>query len=74
MHRLYSRFWINVTVLLSAVFAVLFFPPVREKYGMTVSILATSAGVLVIWAVYFVRACIFSSHETKKNRGKDRNT
>ena len=60
MTRLYSRFWINVTLLLSVVFAVVFFPVFRERFGFAWSTLLTALGVMVIWAVYFIRAYIFT--------------
>ena len=61
MARLYHPFWVGVTILLSAVFGILFFPVVHEKYGLPMSIALTLLGVAVIWIIYIVRAQIFSS-------------
>jgi hypothetical protein len=66
MTRLYSRFWVNITLLLSVVFAVVFFPLVQERYGLPWSVFLTLSGVLVIWAAYFVRAYLFTRGETDK--------
>jgi len=60
MAKLYYRFWISITAVLGGVFAVLFFPVVRQRYGFEKSILFTATGVVVIWAVYFIRAYIIS--------------
>jgi hypothetical protein len=73
MGRLYSRFWVGVTLVLSAVFVVLFFPIVQDRYGFAASVLLTAVGLLVIWASYLVRAHIFTRGEkngSDGNRGK----
>ena len=57
--KLYNRFWVCVTVVLSIAFAVLFFPVVQREFGLPGSALLTLLGILVIWGVYFVRARIF---------------
>lgn len=65
MTRLYSRFWLVVTLVLSVIFIVLFYPIVQDRYGFTGSILLTAGGLLVIWVVYVARAYIFTSFEKK---------
>lgn len=60
MGKRISRFWISFTVVLSVVFAVVFFPIVRDKFFLTDAILLTLAGIAIIWGVYFLRAAIVS--------------
>ena len=60
MASLYSRFWVNVTIVLSVVFAVLFFPEMNHRYGFLRSVLLTAAGVIFIWIIYIIRAYIFT--------------
>ena len=66
MSRYYNRFWVIFTVVLCAVFAVLFFPVINNEYGLTKAALLTLAGIAVIWIVYFVRANVFTSMEKDK--------
>ncbi|KPL03692.1 MAG: hypothetical protein AMJ73_05700 [candidate division Zixibacteria bacterium SM1_73] len=63
MAKLYNRFWVTVTIVLSVVFAILFFPIVHPKYGFPLSLLITLLGLLFIWANYFIRAYIFSRNK-----------
>lgn len=58
--RISNRFWIAATIVLSVLFAVLFFPEVQARYGLGLSVLFTGVGIAVIWVVYFVRAYVFS--------------
>ena len=70
MASLYSRFWVNVTIVLSVVFAVLFFPEINSKYGFLKSVILTAAGAIFIWVIYFIRAYIFTHiwpDDTEKN-------
>jgi hypothetical protein len=60
-----------VAIILSIVFVVLFFPIVQKRYGITVSILLTALGVLVIWASYFIRAYIFTRDAAAEPAKKD---
>jgi hypothetical protein len=69
MKRYYNRFWIGFTFILSVVFILLFFPMALERYNLSVSILLTTAGVLVIWMVYLVRAIIFTRLSGKGKTG-----
>ena len=52
--------WIIVPIILSVVFAVLFFPIVQNRYPTALAVLFTIIGICVIWASYFVRAYIFT--------------
>lgn len=68
-NKLYNRFWVNVTIVLSVIFTAFFFPTVRQKHEVFTSLLLTCVGLLVIWASYLVRAVIFSRYfpnEVKK--------
>jgi hypothetical protein len=60
MTRLFSAFWVAVTIVFSIMFTALFFPLVLDRYGPLPAFLLTVLGLLIIWAVYFVRALIFS--------------
>ena len=60
MARRYSRIWTGLTMMLSVVFAVLFFPAVHARYTLTESLAYTILGLIVIWGVYFTRAAILS--------------
>jgi hypothetical protein len=68
MNRFIRSPWVILPILLSAVFAVLFYPIVQRRYDPLFSIMYTFAGVCVIWIVYFIRAHIFSSLFTDKQR------
>jgi hypothetical protein len=57
--RLHNGFWIGVTIVLSVVFAALLFPAVHDRYGFLVSALLILVGLVVIWAVYLIRAYVF---------------
>ena len=73
MQRLYSRFWVSVTVLLCVIFAVLFYPETRDRYGVSQALLFTAAGIAVIWIVYLVRAYIFSRlYQNERRNTADR--
>jgi hypothetical protein len=48
MAKLYSRFWATVTIVPSAVFALLLFPIVQRKYGFSLALLITFLGVVFI--------------------------
>ena len=60
MTRRHSGFWIGFTIVLSIIFAALFFPGVYGRCSLTESLIYTGLGVAVIWGVYFVRAAIFA--------------
>jgi hypothetical protein len=64
--RLYSRFWVGVTLALSIIFVVMFFPIVQAKYGFPKSVLLTLVCLLVIWASYLVRAYVFSGGKRER--------
>ena len=52
--------WVILPILLSIVFAALFFPVVNKQYAPRLAVLFTVIGVCVIWVVYLVRAYIFT--------------
>lgn len=62
--RLYNRFWVGATIVLTAIFVVLFFPIAHAKYGAPTSILLTAVGAVVIWMSYLVRAYVFTRGES----------
>lgn len=66
MRKLYNPFWVGVTVILSLIFAVMLPVSIIETQGTALTILYTVIGLIVIWAVYFVRAYIFSGFDEKK--------
>jgi len=66
--KYYNGIWVTATVILSVVFAVLFFPYILPTCGFTGSLFLTLLGLLVIWTVYFLRAYIFTSIWPDENR------
>ena len=68
MSRLYSKFWIIVTIVLSLIFIVLSFPTFQRTHGFGSAFLFTFIGVCVIWIVYLIRAYIFSSFENESEK------
>lgn len=65
--------WFVLPLLLSLIFAALFFPIVREKYDVAMSVVLTITGVVVIWGSYMIRAHVFSQFPKKpKNKRHDR--
>ncbi len=57
-------------ILLSVVFAVLFYPVVDRRYDLFSSLVYTFAGLCVIWITYFIRAHIFT-HLFENHRKDD---
>ncbi|MHC4116709.1 MAG: hypothetical protein ACYSWO_04295 [Planctomycetota bacterium] len=57
---MYSKPWVIVTVILCVVFALLAFPIFMKARGVPTAVVYTLIGFAVIWAVYFVRAWVFS--------------
>jgi hypothetical protein len=68
MIRYLRSAWVILPLLLSVVFAVLFYPVVQRRYDPALSIIYTFAGVCVIWIVYFIRAHIFTQLFADKQR------
>ena len=60
MKKQFSSFWFILTIFLSAIFVVLFYPGTSERLGTGEAVMYTIVGVLVIWIVFFLRARIFS--------------
>ena len=56
----FSRFWVGLTVLLSFVFSVLFYPVARKTHDPVWSLVLAALGLAVIWIVYVIRAAVFS--------------
>jgi hypothetical protein len=71
MARFYNRFWIGMTVVLCGIFAVLLFPAIRPGHGTLNAALYTLLGILVIWAVYFVRVYVFSRLDENRSGTDD---
>ena len=72
--RLYSRFWVGVTVALSIMVIACGFPAFQRKSGFPASLLWTLAVVVGVWATYLIRACLFSARPpgNKENRSSPR--
>ena len=70
MARLYNKFWINVTIVLSLIFIILGFPAFRRSHGFAISILITFLGVGFIWLTYLIRAYFWSDRNEKKKEEK----
>ena len=47
-------------MILTLIFVVLLSGAIFEKQGLFKTVIYTGLGVVVIWAVYFIRARIFS--------------
>ena len=70
MSDAYRTPWIIVPVVLTFVFAALFFPVFRPRYDLLTTLAFTFVGICVIWASYLLRAGIFSSWEReRRHRG-----
>ena len=70
MSRLYNKFWINVTIVLSLIFIILGFPAFRRSHGLAISILITFLGVGFIWITYVIRVYCWSDSNEKKQEEK----
>jgi hypothetical protein len=72
--RLYSRFWVGVTVVLSIVVIACGFPAFQRKFGFPASLPWTLAVVVGVWATYLIRAYLFSDRPrgNKENRSSPR--
>jgi hypothetical protein len=68
MSKYLNKTWIIITIILSAVFAVLFYPVAAERVGTLKALVFTMIGLLVIWLVYLIRAHIFSKILSKRNK------
>jgi hypothetical protein len=58
--KLYSRFWVGVTAVLSMVVIACGFPAFQRKFGFPASLLWTLAVLVGVWATYLIRAYMFS--------------
>jgi hypothetical protein len=58
--KLYSRFWVGVTAVLSMVVIACGFPAFQRKFGFPASLLWTLAVLVGVWGTYLLRACLFS--------------
>lgn len=69
MKKLFNKFWIVITIILSLIFIGLFLPLTTRSLGFTKAFSYTMTGLAVIWIVYFVRAYIFSDmgHDKSEN-------
>lgn len=66
MTKLFDKFWVNVTIVLSIIFVILGLPAFLKSHSIAVSILITVVGVVFIWATYFIRAYMWSDRENNK--------
>ena len=66
MAKLFDKFWVNVTIVLSIIFIILGLPAFLKSHSIAVSILITVVGVCFIWVTYFVRAYMWSDRENNK--------
>ena len=66
MAKLYNKFWMNVTIILSLIFVVLGFPAFLRSHSFIVSTLITFLGVCFIWITYLIRAYMWSDKEKHK--------
>lgn len=71
MNRFVGGPWIVLPILLSVVFAALFFPVVERRYDLFSSLMYTFAGLCVIWITYFIRVHIFTHLFANKLRKDD---
>ena len=69
--RTIFRIW---AIVLSVVFAVLFFPNILDEHGAPMSLLYTGMGVGIIWVVFFAVGCLveWAVREEIKRRDLDR--
>lgn len=75
MLKYVRSWWVTLPVVLSIVFVVLFYPVVSQRYSLPASLGFTVIGLCVIWAVYFIRASIFtrlSQPSADKKQSDDR--
>ena len=68
MSRYFNRYWVAITIIISVVFTVLFYPVAAERAGNPETIGLTIAGLAVIWIVYVIRAMIFSRTPSRRNK------
>ena len=61
-----EKLWFTITVILSIIFALLFYNVAIENVRDSDATIYTILGVLVIWIVYFVRGYIFSKLKKKE--------
>ena len=72
MRKLFSPFWVSITILFTVIFIVLLPLTILQRYGLPKTILFTSIGVICIWVVYIIRAFIFSGF-TQEEKGQGKN-
>jgi hypothetical protein len=63
MKKLKKFFWPVLTIILSFVFAMLFYPIAEKEYGTLNAVLFTTVGLAVIWLVFTIRVFIFSGND-----------
>ncbi|MFC1502388.1 hypothetical protein ACFL6A_03145 [bacterium] len=72
IRKLFSPFWVGITLLFTVIFVVLLPLSILHRYGLPKTILFTSIGVICIWVVYIIRAFIFSGF-TREGKGQGKN-
>lgn len=65
--------WVLIPIALSVIFALLFFPIVRQSYEIAASVIFTAIGICVIWGSYGVRAHIFGNLFRRKSNTRNQN-
>jgi hypothetical protein len=73
MIKLYNRFWVIVTVVLSIVVTMLGFPVFQRKFGFPASLLWTFVVLFGVWATYLIRAYMFSSSRPERKEQEMQN-
>jgi hypothetical protein len=66
MVKLYNKFWVNVTIVLSLIFIILGLPAFLKSHSAAVSVLITVVGVCFIWITYFIRGYMWSNTDQNK--------
>ena len=60
MGRLYSRFWVGVAIVLSAIVVIVGGPAFWRRFGYPTCLAWTAAAVAGVWLTYLIRAWAFS--------------
>ena len=63
MQKFSNKFWLYLTIALSLIFMILFFPTASDEVGLLKGAIYTIVGILVIWIVFFIRSYLFSDRE-----------
>ena len=61
-----KKLWFTITVVLSIIFALIFYNVANKNVGDSDATIYTILGVLVIWIVYFLRGYVISKIKKKE--------